>query len=41
MAADDLAPQGAKASAAMVLTYFFQHIPALAPEGSMIVCMGR
>ena len=30
--ADDLATQGAKASAAMVLTYFSRNIPASAPE---------
>ena len=33
MAADDLAMQGARPSAAMQLTWFFQNIPALASNG--------
>ena len=41
MAADDLIMQGARASAAMVLTKFARNIPGSAPEGLLVSGYGN
>ena len=41
IATDDLATQGARSSAAMVLTQFAQNIPTKAPEGVKMLCKNQ